>query len=307
MRASSEPRTHEQPDLIIDDVFKQFQGVGQERFTALDGVDLQIDHGIMVSVIGSNGAGKSTLLSTVAGNVMPDRGRVLVRGQDVTRAPSWRRVKQISRVRQNPQDNMISSLTVEENFILALAGKRGRFRLTTPRRSTIREIAAEALRPLKMGLEDRLHAISGTLSGGQRQAIAVAMAALGSPAVMLLDEHVAALDPNSAARVNEITERIVRDLRITTLMVTHDMGHALHHADRLVMMHAGKVVLDLAGSALTGVTPQDLQDRFAQLSGGSLSDAALLTVPGADSAPAGTTSLGKPAVDNGAAKAAIGG
>jgi putative ABC transport system ATP-binding protein len=138
-----------------------------------------------------------------------------------------------------------------------------------------------------MGLENRLSAVSGTLSGGQRQAIAVAMASLGSPAVMLLDEHVAALDPNSAARVNEATERFVREQRITTLMVTHDMAHALAHADRLIMMHAGRVVLDLEGTALTGVTTKDLQDRFAALSGGTLSDASLLSIPAAEEVKAG--------------------
>jgi putative ABC transport system ATP-binding protein len=277
LQASSEP-TNTVPDRVIEDVHKQFQGSGQERVTALDGVELAVEPGTMVSVIGSNGAGKSTMLSVVAGNVLTDRGRVLVRGRDVTSLPSWRRVRQISRVRQNPQDNMVSSLTIEENFALALAGKRGRLRLRTPRRSAIRDAAGEVLRPLGMGLENRLSALSGTLSGGQRQAIAVAMASLGSPAVMLLDEHVAALDPNSAARVNEATERIVREQKITTLMVTHDMAHALAHADRLVMMHAGKIVLDLAGAALTGVTPKDLQDQFAALSGGTLSDASLLTV-----------------------------
>ncbi|QKW36946.1 ATP-binding cassette domain-containing protein [Actinomadura sp. NAK00032] len=279
MRASSEP-AGEAPDLVISAVHKRFQGAGDEQVTALDGVDLAIAPGTMVSVIGSNGAGKSTMLSVVAGNVLPDRGRVLVRGEDVTGAPSWRRVRKISRVRQNPQDNMVSMLTIEENFALALAGKRGRFRMRTPRRGTVREMAAEALRPLGMGLENRLSAVSGTLSGGQRQAIAVAMASLGSPALMLLDEHVAALDPNSAARVNEATERIVREQKITTLMVTHDMGHALHLADRLVMMHAGKIVLDLRDGALTDVTPQHLQERFAALSGGTLSDSALLSVPG---------------------------
>lgn len=286
MRASSES-AGQAPDLVVEGIHKQFRGSGQERVTALDGVDLRVEPGTMISVIGSNGAGKSTLLSLVAGNILADRGRVLIRGRDFTSLPSWRRVREISRVRQNPQDNMVSTLTIEENFALVLAGKRGRFRMRTPRRSAVRELAAEVLRPLGMGLEDRLSAVSGTLSGGQRQAIAVAMASLGSPAVMLLDEHVAALDPNSAARVNEATERIVREQAITTLMVTHDMAHALEHADRLVMMHAGRVVLDLEGGALTGVTPQDLQERFAALSGGSLSDASLLTIPGSPELGAG--------------------
>ncbi|KRF16987.1 hypothetical protein ASH02_01975 [Nocardioides sp. Soil796] len=263
--------------MTLSGIRKQFITPGHEKVTALDGIDLAVEPGTLVSVIGSNGAGKSTMLSAIAGNLLVDSGRVLIRGEDVTAMPSWRRIQRVSRVRQNPQDNMASTLTIEENFALALAGKRGRFALRRPGRVKIREIAAEKLKPLGMGLEDRLSAVSGMLSGGQRQAIAVAMASLGSPAVLLLDEHVAALDPNSAARVHEVTERIVREQRITTLMVTHDMSHALEHADRLLMMHQGQIVLDLAGASLVGVTPRDLQERFAALSGGSLSDAALLS------------------------------
>jgi putative tryptophan/tyrosine transport system ATP-binding protein len=272
------------PDLVLEDCVKTFVAPGREVVTAIDDLNLSVAPGSFVSVIGSNGAGKSTMLSLVAGNLLADRGRVLVRGRDLTVLPSWKRIMSVSRVRQNPQDNMVSSLTVEENFALALAGRRGRFSLTRRRKDEVREIAAELLRPLRMGLEDRLSAVSAALSGGQRQAIAVAMASLGSPAVMLLDEHLAALDPHSAERVSEATERIVRDQHITTLMVTHDMQHALTYADRLLMMHAGRVVLDLTDAELRGVTVRELQERFVALSGASLSDAALLSGDG------GTTS-----------------
>lgn len=276
MPASSEIVDHK-PDLALEGIRKHFYAPGQELVTALDGIDLTIEPGTFVSVIGSNGAGKSTMLSVVAGSLLADAGRIVVRGQNLTSLPSWKRIQVVSRVRQNPQDNMISTLTIEENFALALAGKRGWFKLQRSSKQQIRDAAAEALRPLNMGLENRLSAVSGSLSGGQRQAIAVVMASLGSPAVMLLDEHVAALDPNSAGRVNEVTEQIVREQHITTLMVTHDMTHALAHADRLLMMHAGQVVLDIAGDELRGVTVEDLQHRFAALSGGSLSDAAMLS------------------------------
>lgn len=273
MRASSDTEF----DLEVVDCTKIFVAAGREQVTAIDGLSLAVRPGTFVSVIGSNGAGKSTLLSIVAGNLLPDGGQIKVRGEDVTTLPSWRRFRLVSRVRQNPQDNMASSLTVEENFALALAGKRGRFSLRRSSGHQIRETAARVLEPLGLGLEDRLSAISGNLSGGQRQAVAVALASLGSPAVMLLDEHTAALDPNGARRVNEATERIVRENNITTLMVTHDMEHALTHADRLLMMHAGRIVLDVEGEALTGLTALDLQERFAELAGTGLSDAALLS------------------------------
>lgn len=265
-------------DLVVSDCSKSFQASGREQVKAIDTLSLSVRPGSFVSIIGSNGAGKSTLLSLVAGNVMPDSGRVILRGDDVTTWPSWQRYRLVSRVRQNPQDNMASTLTIEENFALALAGKRGRFRLRRSSTHKIRSIAAEVLTPLGLGLENRLQAVSGNLSGGQRQAVAVALASLGSPAVMLLDEHTAALDPNGARRVSEATERIVRGQGITTLMVTHDMAHALTYADRLIMMHLGQIILDVEGAELAGLTAKELQDRFATLAGVGLSDASLLTV-----------------------------
>lgn len=276
MQASSDSSTTV-PDVTLTTITKRFQRPGQDDFTALDGISINVAGGTFLSVVGSNGAGKSTMLSVIAGNILADEGIVTVRGTDLSRQPSWRRVRNISRVRQDPQQNMISALTIEENFALAIAGKSNRFRLRLPSKKTIRNSAAELLEPLGMGLENRLSTISGNLSGGQRQAIAVAMAALGNPAVMLLDEHVAALDPNSASRVNEATERIVRERQITTIMVTHDMSHALTHADRLIMMHAGKIVLDFDGPRLQSLEPQDLQEQFSSLSGGTLSDATLLS------------------------------
>ncbi len=281
MPASSDARqaSHEVQDgeLLVEDCSKTFVAPGREVVKALNGISFRVPKGSLVAIVGSNGAGKSTLLSLIAGNTLPDRGRIVVSGKDLTSLPSWRRVGLISRVQQDPQRNMVSTLTIEENFTLALAGKRGRFGLRRTSSSKVRELAAELLKPLKMGLEDRLSEVSGSLSGGQRQAVAVAMASLGDPAVVLLDEHVAALDPHSAQKVSDVTEQLVRANGITALMVTHDMTHALRYADRLFMMHRGRAVLDLEGEQLKGVTVSDLQAQFAELAGGSLSDTTLLS------------------------------
>lgn len=273
MRASSDIP---EGDLLVEGITKRFTAPGGEEVRALNGINLHIRKGSLVAIVGSNGAGKSTLLSMIGGNILPDTGRIVVSGKDVTRLPSWRRVGLISRVQQDPQRNMVSSLTIAENFALAMAGKKGRFRLHRSSPSAVRDLAAELLQPLKMGLEHRLGNLSGSLSGGQRQAVAVAMASLGDPAVVLLDEHVAALDPHSAGKVSEVTEQLVRAGGMTALMVTHDMTHALTYADRLLMMHEGRVVMDVDGAKLASVTVQDLQQQFSELAGASLSDTTLL-------------------------------
>ena len=264
-------------DLVVVNCTKRYHGAGHEVFTALDGMNLTVARGTVVSIVGSNGAGKSTLLSIVSGNVLPDAGRVIVRGADITSLPSWKRVRTVARVRQNPEFNMLSALTIEENFTLALARGRGRFGLRIAGGQHVRNAARDVLAPLGMGLEKRLGTITGALSGGQRQAMAVAMASIGEPAVLLLDEHVAALDPNSARRVNEITDELVRKANITTLMVTHDMGHALERSDRLIMLHAGRIVLDIDRRLDAGLSIQDLHDRFAALVGQTLPDETLLS------------------------------
>ncbi len=261
--------------LGLHGLTKSFVDAGSQRITAVDGIDLTVKEGEVVAIVGSNGAGKSTLLSLIAGSSLPDSGRILIAGDDVTVAPSWMRASLVRRVRQNPFDNVLTTLTIEENFALAIRGARS-FRLRGALRADVREQAVEALRPFGMGLENRLKTLSEQLSGGQRQALAVAMAAATRPAVLLLDEHVAALDPNSAGAVMEETERIVRSHRITTLMVTHDMARALVHSDRLLMMHRGKVVSDLSGTAKQRLTPSDLVALFQARSGESVPDRSLL-------------------------------
>jgi putative ABC transport system ATP-binding protein len=261
--------------LELSGLKKHFFDAGSQKIVAVDELTLSVPQGQMVGIVGSNGAGKSTLLSIIAGSTLPDSGKLVISGNDVTMWPSWMRASLVRRVRQDPFDNVLSTLTIEENFALALR-EAGSFRLRPALRSSVREQAAEALRPFGMGLENRLKTLSEQLSGGQRQALAVAMAATTRPAVLLLDEHVAALDPGSGQAVMQETERIIRAHRITALMVTHDMTRALAHTDRVLMMHRGKLVLDLAGSAKAQATPADLVRLFEARSGESVPDRSLL-------------------------------
>jgi putative ABC transport system ATP-binding protein len=257
--------------LRVEHCTRTFSGAGGDEIRAVDDVSLDVPSGQVVTIVGSNGAGKSTLLALIAGTSLVDEGRILIDGVDQTLQPSWRRASSVQRVRQNPADNVIGSLTIEENFALVIPDRR-RFWLRRTPRGRLRELAARALAPFEMGLEERLHALAETLSGGQRQAVAVAMATVAAPAVLLLDEHVAALDPKSARLVLEATERIVRSSGTTTLMVTHDMGRALRHGDRLLMMHRGRVVLDLSGDEKGSLEPRDLIDLFERQSGDVVSD-----------------------------------
>jgi len=273
---SSDSRYH----LELTGLSKCFKGLGKEVNRVISDFTTTIAAGTTVAIVGSNGAGKSTLLNMVAGTVLPDTGTVRVNGKDVTYLPSWKRIPLIRRVRQNPQDNMISTLTVEENFALALSGTRQKFGLRPARGKDIRELAAERVAQLGMGLENRVTARSDSLSGGQRQAIALAIASIGEPAVILLDEHTAALDPNSAARIKDVSGRIVKESGAAALMVTHDMSHALEHADRLLMLHAGRIVLDLDRTAMNGLTSEQIQSQFAQHAGEALPDQTTLKAGG---------------------------
>ncbi|PBC51564.1 ABC transporter ATP-binding protein [Rhodococcus sp. JS3073] len=265
------------PDLVVEGCTKRFVGAGKQMVTAVNDLSLSVDRGVVVGILGSNGAGKSSLLSLIAGTSLPECGKIYARGTDITYSPSWKRVHVVARVRQNPEHNMLSPLTIEDNFALAVARRERRFRLRRAGGAQIRAKAAELLEPLGMGLENRLSTVTGTLSGGQRQAVAITMASIGDPAVLLLDEHLAALDPNSARKVSDITEELVRSKNITTLMVTHDMNHALERADRLLMMHEGRILLDFDKEKMVGLTPRDLHMQFANLAGESLPDSTLLS------------------------------
>lgn len=247
--------------VALDAVAKRFNAGTPDERSALDAVTLRLDDGELAVVVGSNGAGKSTLLNVVAGSVTPDTGRITIDDVDVTRWPTHRRADRIARVMQDPMLGTLPTLTVEENLALAEMRARGRGlgpALNRARRGRYRDTLAA----YGLGLETRLGARVGTLSGGQRQVVSLAMAVLEAPRVLLLDEHTAALDPRTAELVQRATLEAVRAHRLTTLMVTHDMRLALASGDRLLMMHEGRVVLDARGAELAALTVDGLVQRF---------------------------------------------
>ena len=238
---------------------------------ALDDLSLELRDGDFITLIGSNGAGKSTLLKAVAGAVEVDEGRIEMDGRDVARLPEYQRAGVVGRVDQDPMASTASLLTVEEN--LAMAAMRGRPRLlgravTLARRANFRGVLAE----VGLGLEDRLQVRVGTLSGGQRQALALVMATIARPRLLLLDEHTAALDPRTAGAVMEITNSLVVRHHLTTLMVTHNMEQAIRWGNRLVMMHRGRVIMDIAGEEKQRLTVPQLIEKFGQVSGSAFDD-----------------------------------
>lgn len=242
---------------------------------ALRGVSLDIPAGEFVTVIGSNGAGKSTLLNALSGEISISSGSVVIDEQDVTRWPTHRRAGLVARVFQDPLAGTCGDLTVEEN--LALAHGRGQSRgFGQAINDDLRARFKEQLKTLDLGLENRLGATMGLLSGGQRQSVSLLMAALQPSCILLLDEHIAALDPKTAAMVLALTDRIVAEQNLTTLMVTHSMRHALDHGTRTLMLHEGRIVLDITGSDRKDMTVEDLLEMFAKVRKEELDDDALL-------------------------------
>ena len=241
----------------------------------LRGLDLTIPTGQFVTVIGSNGAGKSTFLNAVSGDLSVDRGSIRIDDQDVTGKCAWQRADMVARVFQDPMAGTCEALTIEEN--MALAYRRGAsrgfgFAVTKP----LRELFREKLAILKLGLENRLHDRIGLLSGGQRQAVSLLMASLQPSRILLLDEHTAALDPKTAAFVLELTARIVEGAKLTAMMVTHSMRQALDYGTRTVMLHEGRVILDVAGPERKGLSVEDLLHMFEKTRGEKLDDDKLL-------------------------------
>ncbi|WP_157266281.1 ABC transporter ATP-binding protein [Azohydromonas aeria] len=242
---------------------------------ALRGLDLEIPAGQFVTVIGSNGAGKSTFLNAISGDLLVDSGRIEIAGQDVTRLSAWQRSALVARVFQDPMAGTCEALTIEEN--MALAWKRGAARgLSLTLNRSLREEFRAKLRTLNLGLENRLADRMGLLSGGQRQAVSLLMASLQPSKLLLLDEHTAALDPRTAAFVMELTDRIVHEQRLTALMVTHSMRQALDHGHRTVMLHQGRVVLDVSGTQREGLDVPDLLRLFERTRGERIDDDKLL-------------------------------
>ncbi len=261
--------------LEVREAYKTFNAGTVNEKRALNGVSLTLKDGDFATVIGGNGAGKSTLLNLVAGVFSADSGSITIGGQDVTRLPEHKRAKFIGRVFQDPMMGTAATMQIEEN--LALAARRGQSRtlrvgITKGEREEYREL----LKLLDLGLEERLTSKVGLLSGGQRQALTLLMATLKKPKLLLLDEHTAALDPKTAAKVLSTTERIVQRDRLTTLMITHNMRDAIAHGNRLIMMYDGRIVIDISGEEKKKLTVEDLLAKFGQASGSDEADDKLL-------------------------------
>ena len=242
-----------------------FKGTSNEK-KALNGLSLILNDGDFCTVIGGNGAGKSTMLNAIAGVFQVDTGKILIDGVDVTALPEYKRAKYIGRVFQDPMMGTAPTMQIEEN--LALAARRGQHRglkwgITKAERAEYQK----RLHALNLGLEERMTAKVGLLSGGQRQALTLLMAALQQPKLLLLDEHTAALDPRTAAKVLDLSDRIVQEHGLTTLMITHNMKDAIAHGNRLIMMDAGQVVVDVSGEEKKKLTVPDLLAMFSRASG----------------------------------------
>lgn len=261
--------------LDITNVNKTFfPGTVNER-KALRGIDLHLAAGEFVTVIGSNGAGKSTILNITSGKMRPDTGTVSIDGKDVTKMPDHRRAQFIGRVFQDPMAGSAPTMTIEQNMSMAL--ERGQRRgLALGVTKAKRERFREELKSLELGLEDRLKAKVGLLSGGQRQALSLLMATFSGPKILLLDEHTAALDPQRAALVSRLTAETVDRFKLTTLMVTHNMEQALRLGTRLIMMHDGRIILDLNQEQKSKMTVHGLLQEFEKIKGAQLDDRTML-------------------------------
>lgn len=247
--------------LKLENIRKVFHAGTVNQKIALDGLSLTLNDGDFVTVIGGNGAGKSTLLNTIAGTFPVDSGSITIDGEDITVLPEQKRARFLGRVFQDPMMGTAADMWIEEN--MALAAHRGERRglkwaISAEERESFRRLLSE----LDLGLEDRLSSKVGLLSGGQRQALTLLMAVMKKPKVLLLDEHTAALDPKTAAKVLELSDRFVEEGKLTTLMVTHNMKDAIAHGNRLIMMNAGKIVLDIGGEEKKHLTVDDLLHAF---------------------------------------------
>lgn len=257
--------------LKLTNIHKTFNKGTINEKPALQGVSLHLNPGDFVTVIGGNGAGKSTTLNAIAGVWPVDEGSIVINGENITGYPEYKRAKFLGRVFQDPMTGTAATMEIQEN--LALAARRGeprglRWGITREER----ERYYEMLKVLGLGLEERMSSKVGLLSGGQRQALTLLMASLKKPKLLLLDEHTAALDPKTAAKVLELTENIVNENRLTTLMVTHNMKDAIRMGNRLIMMHEGRVIYDVEGEEKKKLRVSDLMEKFEQASGGEFAN-----------------------------------
>ncbi len=260
--------------LSVRRLTKRFEAGTPNEKVALDDFSLEAARGEFVTILGSNGAGKSTLFNAVLGKFLPDRGRILLDGEDITYAKDHRRAASIGCLYQNPARGTAPGMTIEENLAMAYTRHASRSFFAVNRRDSAH--FRELLAGLGLGLEDRMKTKMGLLSGGQRQAASLLMATIAKPKLLLLDEHTAALDPATSVKVLDVTRTIIAAEGLTALMITHDMELALAFGTRTIMMDAGRLVLDLSGPERAGMTPRSLADLFHSRAGRELSDRTLL-------------------------------
>ena len=257
--------------LEIQNIHKTFNPGTINEKVALNGVNLNLNPGDFVTIIGGNGAGKSTTLNAIAGVWPVDEGKIIVDGVDITKLSEHKRALYLGRVFQDPMTGTAATMSIEEN--MAIAARRGERRgLGWGITKKERERYKEALKELDLGLEDRLSSKVGLLSGGQRQAITLLMASLKKPRLLLLDEHTAALDPKTAAKVLAISDKIIQEHQLTAMMVTHNMKDAIAHGNRLIMMHEGKIIYDVSGEEKKNLKVADLLAKFEEVSGGEFAN-----------------------------------
>lgn len=257
--------------LEIQNIHKTFNPGTINEKVALNGVNLNLNSGDFVTIIGGNGAGKSTTLNAIAGVWSADEGKIIIDGVDITKLSEHKRALYLGRVFQDPMTGTAATMSIEEN--MAIAARRGERRgLGWGITKKERERYKEALKELDLGLEDRLSSKVGLLSGGQRQAITLLMASLKKPKLLLLDEHTAALDPKTAAKVLAISDKIIQEHQLTAMMVTHNMKDAIAHGNRLIMMHEGKIIYDVSGEEKKNLKVADLLAKFEEVSGGEFAN-----------------------------------
>lgn len=251
--------------LKLSNIYKTFNIGTVDEKRLFNDFSFEIDKGEFVSIIGSNGSGKTTMLNIISGDVMPDSGNVYLSGKDITKTANYKRAQNMARVFQNPANGTCPTMTIFQN--LSIADNKGKmYNLTKGLNTARKDFYRSLLETLGMGLEDRLETLAGALSGGQRQALALLMATISGPDVLLLDEHTAALDPKSADIVMKLTEKVVTEKNITTIMITHNLRYAAEYGTRTVMMHDGKAILDISGEEKEKRDVTDYLDVFNEIS-----------------------------------------
>ena len=253
--------------LEVSHISKTFNAGTVNEKRALSDLSLRLADGEFATIVGSNGAGKSTLFNAIAGVFYVDAGTITLDGRDITFLPSYQRSRRIGHLFQDPLKGTAPHMTIEENLAVAYLRSSDRHVLFGRVSRRDRDFFRDALAQLDMGLEDRMNTPVGLLSGGQRQALTLLMASLQKPKLLLLDEHTAALDPATAAKVLELSDRIVRENELTAMMITHNMKDAIVHGNRLIMMNEGRIILDIEGEEKQHLTKRDLLDKFAEVAG----------------------------------------